>query len=237
MQAESDLVYHIHTNKLKELHSHIEKHPKQEFQVERLAFFSDAVFAIAITLLVIDFKVPPVTKDSTYNSVWQQLVNLRFHLFSLLVSFTLISKYWIRHHFLFKHIHNYNRPIVIANLVILLPIIFFPFTTTLFGESIENDSVVILALRFLLLNHILAGLTTYIFYWLAMVKYKELSFPMTNEEKIKLTSDTFFLTIVFIAILLMTFLTDNRQVILWAIIGLLFSKRILHILLKKRGNK
>ncbi len=217
------------------MHSHIEKHPKQDFQVERLAFFSDAVFAIAITLLVIDFKVPQITKDSTYNSVWQQLVNLRFHLFSLLVSFTLISKYWIRHHFLFKHIHNYNRQIVIANLVILLPVIFFPFTTTLFGESIENDSVVILALRFLLLNHILAGITTYFFYWLAMVKYKELSFPMTKEERIKLTTDTLFLTILFIGIMLVTFLTDNRQVILWTIIGSLFLKRMLHILLKRKS--
>jgi len=66
-----------------------------------------------------------------------------------------------------------------------------------------------------------------------MAKYKELSYPMTKEEKIKLTSDTLFLTIVFIAILLMTFLIDNRQVILWTIIVSLFFKRIVYILLKK----
>jgi uncharacterized membrane protein len=220
---------------LKQIHFEIDKHPKQDFQVERLAFFSDAVFAIALTLLIIEFKVPAVTKDSTLQSAWRQLFDLRFQLFSLLVSFTLISKYWIRHHFLFKHIINYNRQIVIANLIILLPIIFFPFTTTFFGESIQNESVVILALQFFLLNNILAGFTTYIFYWLATVKYKELSFEMTIHERIKFRSDTLFLTLVFTAILIMTFLTNNRQIVLWTIIICLFSKRVTYRLLNKRA--
>lgn len=219
---------------MKQGHSEIDKHPKQDFQVERLAFFSDAVFAIALTLLIIEFRVPVVTKDSTLQSVCRQLFDLRFQLFSLLVSFTLISKYWIRHHFLFKHIINYNNQIVIANLIILLPIIFFPFTTTFFGESIQNESVVILALQFFLLNNILAGLTTYIFYWLAMVRYKELSFELTAHERIKFRSDTLFLTIVFTTVLIITLLTNNRQVILWTIIICLFSKRLIYMLSRKK---
>jgi uncharacterized membrane protein len=173
------------------------KHPKQEFQVERLAFFSDAVFAIAITLLIIEFKIPHITKDSTFNSAWEQLTDLKYNLFALLLSFTLIATYWVRHHFLFKHIHNYNRQMVIANLVVLLPIIFFPFTTALLAESVENPNVVILALRLFILNNILAGLTIYIFYWLALVKHKELSFEMTRQEKNRFTSDTLATIIIF----------------------------------------
>ena len=209
-------------------------HPKQEFQVERLAFFSDAVFAIAITLLVIEFKIPIVTNNSTYDSVWIQIANLKFTAFSLLVSFILISKYWIRHHLLFKHIHNYNKQIVIANLIMLLPIIFFPFTTAFFGESIQNDKVVILALRFFLLNHIVAGLTTYIFYWMALTKYKQLSYPMTISEKTRFNTDTIYLTIGFIASLMATFFTDNKRVILWTLLISLFSKRIFYLFLKRR---
>ncbi len=115
----------------------------------------------------------------------------------------------------------------------LLPIIFFPFTTTFFGESIQNDNVVILALRIFLSNQIIAGLTTYIFYWLAIVKYKELSYPMTDRERIRFNTDTIYLTIGFIISFITTFLTDNRQIILWTLIISLFSKRIVYMLLKK----
>jgi uncharacterized membrane protein len=214
-------------------HNDLEKHPKQEFQVERLAFFSDAIFAIAITLLIIEFKVPHITKDSTFDSVWEQLIDLRYNFFALLLSFTLIATYWVRHHFLFKHIHNYNKQIVIANMFVLLPIIFFPFTTAFFAESIENKNVFVLPLRFFLLNHILAGLTTYIFYWLALVKHKELSFEMSKQEKNKFTSDTLLTTIVFSIVLLVAFLTNDFEVILWTIFTCTISKKLLDKFVKK----
>lgn len=54
-----------------------DKHPKQDFQVERLAFFSDAIFAIAITLLIIEFKIPHITKETTFDNAWEQLVELK----------------------------------------------------------------------------------------------------------------------------------------------------------------
>jgi uncharacterized membrane protein len=202
-----------------------------------LAFFSDAVFAIAITLLVIEFQVPRITRSSTIESVWTQLAGLKYNLFSLLVSFVLISKYWIRHHFLFKHICNYNKQIVIANLSILLPVIFFPFTTAFFGESMVNDSVVILALQLFLLNHILAGLTTYTFYWLTLVKYKQFSFPMSTEERSKFRSDTLYLTFVFTGIFILTLLTCDRRILLWTILLSLFSKKIISVLFYRAGKK
>ncbi|MFC4233468.1 TMEM175 family protein [Parasediminibacterium paludis] len=215
-------------------HANHEKHPKQDFQVERLAFFSDAVFAIAITLLIIDIKVPKITKDSTSETVWVQLVDLRYSFFALLLSFTLIANYWIRHHFLFKHIHNYNRKTLIADMFVLLPIIFFPFTTAFFAESSENKQVIILALRLFLLNNILSSLAIYTFYWMAIIKHKEMSFEMAIQEKITFTSDTLFTTIIFLIILLITFITENFQIITWIIIISVTSKKIMDTLLKKR---
>ena len=74
-------------------------HPKQEFQVERIAFFSDAIFAIAITLLIIEFKVPHVEKETSFENALTDILNLKYSLFSLLLSFYLIASYWIKHHF------------------------------------------------------------------------------------------------------------------------------------------
>jgi len=137
----------------------------------------------------------------------------------------------------FKHIHNYNKQIVVANMFVLLPIIFFPFTTALFAEGVENQNVVVLTLRFFVLNHIFAGLTTYIFYWLAFVKHKDLSFEMTVQEKIRFTSDTLLITIIFSIILSATFLTNNFQVILWTIAICAISKILFDKFAKKHWPK
>lgn len=51
--------------------------------------------------------------------------DLKYNGIALIVSFTLIISFWMRHHTLFKHVHNYNKPIVVTNMVLLLPIIFF----------------------------------------------------------------------------------------------------------------
>src|SRR5436190_22052567 len=93
-----------------------DKHPKQDFQVERIAFFSDAVFAIALTLLIIEFKPPHVGKETTYEELWHELVMMKYQFAALLLSFVLIISYWMRHHTLFKYVHDYNKEIIIANM-------------------------------------------------------------------------------------------------------------------------
>lgn len=202
------------------------RHPKQDFQVERLAFFSDAVFAIAITLLIIEFKVPHVSKDSTYVQVIDELKDLKYNLVALLLSFVLIAIYWTRHHFLFKHIHDYNRLLVIVNLFVLLPVIFFPFTTAFFAESIQNKSIVFLAFRLFLLNHIVAGLSTFVLYWLAIVRHREISFEMPVKSRIKFTSDTLWTTAIFMFILAVTYFTTDLQTLFGVIIICILLKRI-----------
>src|ERR1700755_2911346 len=71
-----------------------EIHPKQDFQVERIAFFSDAVFAIALTLLVIEFKPPFIGRDTTPDIFFHELREMRFKLLAVLLSFFLIVVYW-----------------------------------------------------------------------------------------------------------------------------------------------
>jgi uncharacterized membrane protein len=223
--------------------SNLEKHPKQDFQVERLAFFSDAVFAIAITLLVIEFKVPQITDTTTYSDVLQQLFDLKYHFFALLLSFFLIATYWMQHHRLFKYIHNYNTSIIVANMFVLLPIIFFPFTTTFWAESIvslkeniANQEIYALGFRLFFLNNFFAASATLIFYWLAIVKYKKLSFEMPMQEKIGFISVGLFKVTFFAVLSVVTFFTYTQVLIPMLVMFLLrklFSKKIAEKLAKK----
>ena len=222
----------------------IEKHPKQDFQVERLAFFSDAIFAIAITLLVIEFKAPNITQNSTVDDVLRQLYDLKFHFIALLVSFGLIAIYWTQHHRLFKYIRNYNTQIIAANMFALLPIIFFPFTTTFLAESIVtdfgandvnyiNNGLVILGFKLFLINNFFASLASYIFYWVAMIKYKEMSFEMLPQEKIKYTIDSLFGIVFFLIVLVVLFVSKNIFILDLVMISLL----LLRIMLRKKFIK
>ena len=209
----------------------LEKHPKQDFQVERLAFFSDAVFAIAITLLIVDFKAPNITANTTYQEVLRQLFDLKYHFLAILCSFGLIALHWYNHHSLFKYIHNYNIQLIVANMFVLLPIIFFPFITTFWAESlvsfrnnnIENldayhyPNIYLLGFSLFFLNNFFAALAAYIFYWLATVKYK-LSLEIPMQEKIKFISNGLFKVIFFGVLSVVTLITNISIIILSAMI-------------------
>ncbi len=211
------------------------KHPKHDFQVERLAFFSDAVFAIAITLLVIEFKIPHVDEKTTYAEVWNELAGMKYKFLSLLFSFLLISNYWVRHHLLFKHIHNYNRSILTWNLMMLLPVIFFPFSTAFFYASIENSNVIILACRIFLLNNIAAGVMTYILYWMVTKKYPEMTYPMEEEERDVFAYRVVWMTVSFVCIFMLTYISTIEV----SAIGVLpmFFARLYKKFFKKKTHK
>jgi len=208
-----------------------EKHPKQDFQVERLAFFSDAVFAIAITLLVVEFKVPHIT-GSTIEDVLKQLYDLKFNFIAILFSFFIIAVFWANHHLLFKHIHNYNNQIIIANMFVLLPIIFFPFTTTFVAECFGRitPDFMTLGFRIFSLNVFIAALAIYIFYRIAIVKYKEMSYPMAMQDKINFVRGSLFRIVFFAVMFVVTCITSNVFIFDLAMIIVV----VLYRILKKR---
>jgi uncharacterized membrane protein len=212
-----------------------EAHPKQDFQVERIAFFSDAVFAIAITLLIIEFRAPIIGKDTTHAELWHELKEMKLKLLALLFSFLLIITYWVRHHTLFKHIHNYNKKIIMANMFSLLPIIFFPFTTSFLYESIPSDNeLIVVPYRIFFLNHVLAGVTMYYFYWMVMKRYKEVSYPMSKEDAGEFESKLFVMTISFTLIFIISFLSFKYSVL--GVLPIAFNRLYIKFFKKDKKN-
>ena len=98
---------------------------------ERMVFFSDAIFAVALTLLVIDLRVPELENVTQLPQALSALLpNLR----SLLISFVVISFYWLAHHRIFHSITGYDQRLLRLNLVFLLGIVLQPFTTDLISR-------------------------------------------------------------------------------------------------------
>ncbi len=107
---------------------------KTTFQVERLAFFSDAVFAIAITLLALNVHPPPIVGGVTEEKLGRALVLMLPSVIGFVLSFLVIGIYWRAHHRLFRWVQRYDDRLVAVNLRLLLCVSFIPCPTAFYSQ-------------------------------------------------------------------------------------------------------
>jgi uncharacterized membrane protein len=102
------------------------------FETTRIEAFSDGVFAIAITLLVLDIHVPPISAGplaSTLARQWPTYV-------AFLISFAFIGIMWVNHHRLFSHIRRCDSALMFLNLLLMLGVTVVPFPTALLAAQL-----------------------------------------------------------------------------------------------------
>lgn len=97
--------------------------------LERLVFFSDAVFAIAITLLIIEVHPPHLPWGAPWQSHVDALLRMLPTFFGFFVSFFVIGAFWAAHHRAFAMAAHYSERLVAPNLQLLCAIVFMPFAT------------------------------------------------------------------------------------------------------------
>jgi len=130
--------------------------PHQDQQVERLTFFSDAVFAISMTLLVIDIKVPEPAVDT--DAAWlQALADLIPHFVGFVLTFYVVGALWAAHHRTFGRLGHYDPGIVWPNLTLLMMVAFIPFPTALMSTHFTDR----VPQMFYAITLIVAGLCQY----------------------------------------------------------------------------
>ena len=103
-------------------------------QLDRLVFFSDAVFAIAMTLLVIELHVPDLVGAVTSDVMLQALADLAPRLFAYALSFAVIGSYWLSHWRRYAFIRCADERLALLNLLLLGVVALIPFPTALIGE-------------------------------------------------------------------------------------------------------
>jgi uncharacterized membrane protein len=113
-------------------------------QFERLVFFSDAVMAIAITLLALDIRLPEAHLDAAPGDLTARVLALGPQVQSYVISFLVIGLYWVTHHRTFGYIQRYDARLIWLNLLFLMLIAFLPFPTSLLGDFPDEQAAVIL---------------------------------------------------------------------------------------------
>jgi uncharacterized membrane protein len=121
--------------------------PQQErIGLDRLIFFSDAVFAIAITVLVLDIHLPAGGDIADNHQLLLMLTGLWPKYFAYILSFWVIGLYWISHHRKFLIIKRFDNRLLRLNLLLLMVIAFIPFPTAVMSENGNRTATIFYSL-------------------------------------------------------------------------------------------
>jgi len=152
-------------------------------ELARVEAFSDAVFAIAATLLVLELKVPAISHVSSIADLWEKMGELWPSYLAFLLSFGTILIIWVNHHYTIRLLHQISKPFLYANGFLLLTITVFPFPTAVLAEYINTKfaaaAVAVYSLACLLIN------VAFVIWWGAMRKPVYLIRPEISNAQIK----------------------------------------------------
>jgi len=119
---------------------------------ERLVFFTDAVVAIALTLLVLPLTEIVPELVAAHGEPIEAITANQAKIWSFLLSFVVIGRQWISHHRLFEHVRAYSTALFMTNMVWLLSVIVMPFSTQMVGGFSTNEFTCLFYIGTILVN-------------------------------------------------------------------------------------
>lgn len=175
---------------------------KNRWSTARVEAFSDGVFAIAITLLVLEIGVP----ESDFGDLWRGILDQWPSYLAFATSFLTIGAFWLLHHGIFRRLRFEDARVMRLNLLLLMAITFLPFPTKLMAQAItsadsERAAVVLYGVDLLVISGLFAAL------WEACVRGEGLLEPEVSAEDIAayraLTAPSagFYLAVIVLAII------------------------------------
>ena len=114
---------------------------ENEIEFSRIVAFSDGVFAIAITLLVLQLGVAPGVSN---DELGKALLSERQDIFAYAISFAVIGRFWLVHHRFFGEVIRFDGRLIVLNLFYLAWIVLLPFSSQVLGDHGGAEAAVIL---------------------------------------------------------------------------------------------
>jgi uncharacterized membrane protein len=134
---------------------------EDELGLERLVFFSDAVFAIAITLLALDIRLPAENGLPDSTALLGLLLGMWPAYLGYMISFLVIGGFWLGHHRAFRVITRYDGRLLFLNLLLMMVIAFVPFPTSVLSKYGDRTATIFYALTIALAGVIFSALWLY----------------------------------------------------------------------------
>ena len=175
----------------------------------RLEAFSDGVFAIVITLLILNVKLPEVQ----YNNLMPGLIDMLPTIGVYILSFLLIGMYWVFHHFALTLLSEVDGLLVWLNILFLLFVSFLPFPTMLLSKyPFQTIPIVIYASNLLLVN--LTGFVFTVYLW----RNKQLHSHILTSKIYKTQIQMYIgVNLLYIAGIIIAFFSPKTSVISFAV--------------------
>lgn len=140
--------------------SKVDHHLTDELSMERIVFFSDAVFAIAITLLALEIRLPDIARLGNAELL-KELLSIWPRYLSFMISFLVIGNFWLIHHRQFRYIERYDNHLIFINLFVLMAIAFIPFPTVMISENGNRTATIFYAMTMCVVGLLLTLLWLY----------------------------------------------------------------------------
>jgi len=197
--------------------SEVQTHPaNDELGLERIVFFSDAVMAIAITLLAIDLKVPEITASVAAAELPRSLSELGPRFMSFIISFFVIGIYWMSHHRYFRFIKRYDGGLIGLNLLFLLFIVLMPFVAGLFGQYYDLP----LGMSLYAAAVAATGLSMAVLWWYASYRHRLVDEHL-DEQFIRARSIALAVPLLFLVSIPFAFYSRTLAVAIWCTLPLI----------------
>jgi uncharacterized membrane protein len=156
---------------------------KEQNELARVEFFSDAVLAIAATLLVLELKVPEVDSTISTSDAWYKFTGLWPSLLGFILSFGMILIIWVNHYYTLRLINKSSKKFLYANGFLLFTISVLPFPTAVLAEYINTPKAAIGVTLYSFIS-LMINVAWYI-WWITMLKPVPLIKPEISKVRIK----------------------------------------------------
>lgn len=173
----------------------LKNYPMTDSNTVRLEAFSDGVFAIAITLLVLEIKVPSASELSQAHGLWPALAERWPSYVGFVASFFIVGVMWTNHHALIEHLRRVDRRLLLANLFLLMGVSFLPYPTAVLAQNLANPITRTDATVFYGIALAFNSLTYNVLWWLGRSSQRTLIEPDVQDVGLRAITRRYALTL------------------------------------------